>query len=161
MYLFLPRIDKGNAFKDFFCFIKNVLPKKPLKNMLSRMVMADKPLMMQLAVIFVIAQILGLAVAVNFIKEDVRADLITEDPEDVENALGLFAYILVFTLIFLIVIRFVKGWFFFKAIEGLAVFGTSYIVFAVFLPEIAFMFAVIMVVIRNVFRQDIWLKKRS
>lgn len=117
-------------------------------------------LMLQLAVLFIATQLLGLYVAQDLIKADVKAELFTENSEDVENAVGLFAYIIVFTIIFLAAIKFMKAGILFKAFEALAIFGTGIIVFSTIplVNELALMFAVLLVILRNVLRESLALK---
>ena len=56
-----------------------------------------KELFIQLVVLFVLTQTIGLIVADTLIKEEVTVTIITDNPDDIENSVGLFAYILVVT----------------------------------------------------------------
>jgi len=114
--------------------------------------------LLQLATLFVITQILGLAVANTLIKENIRTTIITENPEDIENAIGLFVYILVMTAFLLIIITFVK----FRGItflfESLALFATSVIVFGTLIPEVAGILTVLLIGLRFLLRESIVIK---
>ena len=98
-------------------------------------------LLSQLIVLFLITQFLGLAVGIQLIpQEEVRARMVTENPEDPINTIALMAYILIATGFMLVLIWFLKGFFlklFFKVLESLAVLGTSFIVFGSFLTDLA------------------------
>ncbi len=122
--------------------------------------------MAKLTVLFIAAQVLGLVVAVNFIGsiqtgEMERTGVITENPEDVENAIGLFVYILVFTGVLLLALHFFKGEWLFRLLEIIVVFTTSLIVFFVFFPSVAFMLAVLLVITRQLLPTHIWLRNLS
>ena len=108
-----------------------------------------KALFLQLAAVFIATQLIGLTVAGVLIQENIKATIVTENPEDIVNAIALIAYILVFTAFLLVFIRFFKGRALFKLLEALAIFSTSFIVFAVFVPDVAFMLAVLLVALRN------------
>ncbi len=126
----------------------------------------EKKLMLKLSVLFIITQFLGIAVAVNFIgaiQEGTleQTGIVTENPEDVENAIFLFVYILIFTAIFLVMLHFFKGVVLFKLLESFVVFGTAWVVFGVFLPDIGFMLAVLLVAIRIALPKNILLRNLS
>lgn len=119
----------------------------------------QKSLGIQLIALFLITQIIGLGTASTLIKEEVHATIITENPEDIENAIGLFVYILVFTAFFLVAITFIKRRrIFIKLFETIAVFGASLIVFYSFIPAVAFMFAILLIALRKVLYKSIWVK---
>jgi presenilin-like A22 family membrane protease len=95
----------------------------------------NKKLLTQLIAIFLITQAVGLFIASNLIQQDVHATIVNDNPEDPINTIALIVYILAFTAVLLIVIKFAKGKFsfvFLKLFELMAVFGTSWIVFAIF-----------------------------
>lgn len=125
----------------------------------------NNPLFVKLLIIFLVAQTLGLLVADKLIQEKVTVTIVTDNPDDVENSAGLFLYILFGTAMLLILIKFVKGRFLFwalKAVESLAIFGTSLIVFAVFWDSILVVFlAIILVIARNVFYKNLHLRNIS
>ena len=123
----------------------------------------EKKLLIQLVVIFLIAQFLGLMVGLELIKQDTTVTIVSDNPEDISNSIGLFVYILVFTAILLVLLKYFKKWFLIlKALELIVVFGTSSLVFSVFLPEwIALILAVAIVLLRVVYRKNIWSKNIS
>lgn len=136
----------------------------------------DRKLAAQLVVLFLITQALGLYVGMSLIAADVHATIITENPEDIGNSIALFAYILVFTAILLVVVAYLKRYIYliFKALETLAVFATSLIVFAAlgsFLPLpqalvwamdlVVLVAALAVVILRIIYAKHIWLRNVS
>lgn len=116
----------------------------------------QRELAIQLIIIFIITQLLGVFTASTLIKEDIHATIVTENPDDVENAIGLFAYILVFTSMLLIAITFFKGYgLLMRIVEVLAVFGSSFIVFYAFFPEISFLLALCLIALRKVLYESL------
>ena len=111
-----------------------------------------------LFVLFLITQLLGLMVANTLIKENVKAVILTKNPEDIENAFALFAYILITTAIFLILITFVKVRSITLLFELLALFATGALVFAALVPKVAFMFLFILLALRLLWRRSILMK---
>lgn len=133
----------------------------------------DRKLVAQLVGLFLVTQALGLYVGMGLIAADVHAGIVTENPEDIENSIGLFAYILVFTAVLLAAVVYLKRYIYliFKAFESLAIFATALIVFAVFgssLPIPAWLVswlvlvaAVAVVVLRIVYAKHLWLRNFS
>lgn len=121
----------------------------------------NRSLVVQLVAFFLITQALGLYVGMGLIEADVRATIVTDNPEDVINSAGLFVYILVFTAILLLVIAYFKRFTYiiFKAFETLAVFATSLIVFAAFSDSWLILAAALAVVVsRIVYAKNLWLR---
>jgi presenilin-like A22 family membrane protease len=134
----------------------------------------DFDLLLQLAVIFVITQALGLFVAGLFLQNGLKATLINENPEDIANSLGLIVWIILFSGILLLLMKFLKEKFLYivlKIIESLAVFGTSYLIVSVFLFTFAGMgaeadvigiaFGVLLVASRIFFAKNVLLRNIS
>ena len=126
----------------------------------------EKPLLLKLVALFTATQALGLFVAFDLAQKISSGELeqpsiVTENPEDIENAIGLIAYILVFTIIILIAIKFIKGLLLFKILESIAIFASALIVFSTFIPETAGAFAILFVVLRNALRESIWIRNAS
>jgi len=123
-------------------------------------------LISQLIIIFVVTQLIGLAVGSALIGAIAAGDIeqptiITDNPEDVENAIGLFVYIIVFTVILLIAIKFLKGAFLFRLLEAFVVFIASLIVFGVFLPGLELLFAVLLVALRFAIPRNVMLRNAT
>lgn len=98
----------------------------------------NKKLISQLMVLFLLTQLLGLMVGIELIREKEagiieQPTIITDDPEDPVNSLGLIVYILVFTGILLVIIKFLKRFvgILFKLLEAIVVFGTANLVLIV------------------------------
>lgn len=111
----------------------------------------NKALIIQAVVIFIIVQAIGLFIAQSLIEQDIHAEIINDNPDDLANTLGLIAYILAFTVVLLIAIRFLKrkSYWFLKAFELLAVWGASLIVFSILLGDlIGLALAIAIVVLR-------------
>ncbi len=124
----------------------------------------NKQLVIQLIAIFLLTQAIGLIVANALIKEDIKSTIVNDNPQDPLNSVGLIVYILFFTLGILIAIRFLKKntlGIVLKALELLAIFGTSALVLSVFIPETAVMFAAIIVILRITIPQSIMLRNLS
>ncbi len=138
----------------------------------------NKSLLGQLVILFLITQVIGMYTAYALAGTGVSAQLATDNPEDIENSLYLFAYILVFTAVLLVVISFVKGklqYFIFKAFESLAIFGTSLIVLSAladiplffiggiggFLSWLVLLLSTGLVVLRNVFPQHLGMRNMT
>ncbi len=124
-----------------------------------------KSLYAQLALIFLVTQTIGLFVADRLIQEQVTVAIVNDNPQDVSNSFGLFGYILGGTLFMLILIKLLKNRILFwalKAIESLAVFGTSLLVFSVFYDSYLVVFlAIALVIARNVFYKNLALRNVS
>ncbi|MBN2126767.1 MAG: hypothetical protein JW703_00065 [Candidatus Diapherotrites archaeon] len=121
----------------------------------------NSKLVLMLIGIFLITQTLGLIVADKLIAENVHATLITDNPEDVENSVGLFVYILAFTAGLLIFIKFFAKFsgILFKALELLAIFASSMLVTLVFTETIlVLIIPVILIALRIIFSENIWLR---
>ncbi|MFH1545541.1 MAG: presenilin family intramembrane aspartyl protease [archaeon] len=135
----------------------------------------NKELISQLMVLFLVTQLIGLMVGIELIREKEaglieQPTIITDNPEDPINSLGLIVYILVFTGILLLIIKFLNRFvgILFKLLEAIVIFGTSqivlYSVLALTLPsefklplmglEILFI-AILLVIIRLVYRKNI------
>ena len=87
----------------------------------------------QLIALFLVTQLLGLAVGIKLIpQEEIRATVVNENPEDPINTVALMLWILAMTAVLLVLVAFLKGfllYLLFKILESLAVLGTSFIVF--------------------------------
>jgi len=117
-----------------------------------------KSLLFQLIFLFVLTQVIGLAVATNLIHSNVQTGIVSSNPEDIKNSFGLFFYILLFTVVLLIFLRFFKGKSFFKFFEIAAIFGTSIIVFNALLPSLSLMFSLLLVFARIFLAENILIK---
>ena len=128
-------------------------------------------LLLQLTVIFIITQGLGLIVAGLFLQNNLHATLLTENPEDIENSLGLIVWIVVFSGILLLLMRFLKEkmlYLVLKTIESLAIFGTAYLILSVIIftatgnaefSDIAgICFGILLVALRIIFAKNVLLR---
>ncbi len=91
----------------------------------------NRQLLTQLILIFVVTQALGLFVGSYLIGQGIRTTIVSDNPEGLENGIGLIAWILALTAVLLIVIKFVSDkilFIFLKGLEALAVFGSAMIV---------------------------------
>lgn len=119
-----------------------------------------EPVFKKLVIIFLVAQLLGLWVGASFIHEIAigemeRPSVMTDDPDDPLNALALIGGILFFTAVLLVFMFFFKGGFLFRAMEVLVVFTASILVFASFIPSVAFLFAVYLVALKLLFPSNV------
>jgi len=122
----------------------------------------NKSLFAQLILVFIICQVLGLIVALNLIQTDQAVQIVSENASDPLNALALFGYIIVMTIVLLIGIKLLKGRFLLRFVEIAAVFSTSLIVFSLFVPDLyAFALAIILIALRLIFKENLMLRNVS
>ncbi|MCH7902563.1 hypothetical protein IIC68_02300 [archaeon] len=126
----------------------------------------NKELIVQLIIIFLLTQGIGLFVGDFLIGEDIRTTIITDDPNDVENSIALFVWILVFTGVLIIIIKFAPEWLLtvlLKGIESLAIFGTTIIVLlpTLLVDEIILIIAILFVGSRIIFNKNLLLRNAS
>ncbi len=126
----------------------------------------NKLLLTQLALLFIVTQALGLYAGNFLLSENIVVTIVNDDKESVANSLGLFVWILVTTAIMLVLIAFAPEWLFaiiIKIIELLAIFSTAIIVIAPINPPetIGYGLALLLVILRLVFRKNIWLRNIS
>ena len=118
----------------------------------------------KLVLIFVLAQVIGLAVGANLISEIASGEMeqpviFSENPDDPLNAIFLIGGILFFTVLLLVFMTFFKGPGLFRLFEIFVVFTASIIVFATFFPEaIAFVFAVELIAIRLLLPKSVFVR---
>ncbi len=122
-----------------------------------------RKLFLQLITVFVITQAIGIAVGIDLVEAIETGELeqptvVTDNPEDPINAIGLLIYILFFTGFLLIFLYFFKGRVLFKILETLVIFTASLIVFTAFVEPVAFLFAVLIVLLRLLLPKDILLR---
>jgi len=123
----------------------------------------NKKLLLQVLAIFLVTQIIGLYVGTGLISIELeRQGIVNDNPDDPVNSVGLFVYILAFTAILLIILKFYKGDLLFKFLESILVFLTSMIVFGFVFPEefglAALVLPIILVVSRWIFRKNLLLR---
>lgn len=125
----------------------------------------NRSLLVQLTIIFILTQVVGLLVAGSFIHQNIRATFLNDDPADPINAVFLLAYILVITALLLLIIRFIKKQhlgLLLKVVETLAIFGATWIVIETFIPDpVALMLAILLVVFRWARGQNILIRNAA
>ncbi|MFH1391615.1 MAG: presenilin family intramembrane aspartyl protease [Candidatus Diapherotrites archaeon] len=126
----------------------------------------NKQLMTQLLIIFILTQGIGLFAGNFLIEQDIHTTLVTDNPDDVENSIGLMVWILGFTAILLLLIKFAPGWLLgllLKLIESMAIFGTSIIVLmpTLIADEIILVIAIVFVILRIIFKEHLLLRNAS
>ncbi|MEM4662651.1 MAG: presenilin family intramembrane aspartyl protease [Candidatus Diapherotrites archaeon] len=121
----------------------------------------QKDVLAILLALFVASQMLGLTIADFFVRENIKATIVTDNPDDVINAFALFLYILIMTAFLLVLVSLFKLHGVTMLFEITALFATSLILFAIFLPEVAFVFVLIFVLLRVLFRENIFIKNIS
>lgn len=94
-----------------------------------------KEAVLMLAVSFLLIELIGLVVAQNLFAQGYSEPLFTENINDAVNGLYLFGMIIFTTIIFLVIIKFKRTKKLLWAIEMLAIFSTSLIVFSSFFPK--------------------------
>ncbi|MCX6798625.1 MAG: presenilin family intramembrane aspartyl protease [Candidatus Diapherotrites archaeon] len=123
----------------------------------------DRSLLLQLAAIFIITQMLGLFVGASLVQaisagELEQPTIATDNPDDPLNSIALFLYLLFFTGMLLLFMRFFKGRHLFKWMEAIVVFSASLIVFSAFLPGLSLMFAIFLTALRLALPEEVLLR---
>lgn len=122
----------------------------------------NKKLILYLTAFFIITQFLGLWTANVLIQEGVNVTFVNDDPDAIENSLFIFAYIVGVAVAIIIAIRFLSDkwiYYIFKAVESLAIFGTSIIVFMTFYDSLLILpLAALIVLLRIVIPKHLWLR---
>lgn len=122
----------------------------------------NKSLLLQLTLVFVITQIIGLLVAQTFIVQDFHATLLNDNPQDPTNALFLIGYILAVTIVLLFIMKHLAQkhlGLLLKVVETLAIFGACWIVLEVFLGDPWGLFlAILLVVARWAVSQNVMIR---
>jgi len=126
----------------------------------------NKNLITQLVVLFLITQAIGIVVGDYLINEDVHATLINDDPNSIDNSIGLFVWILVFTGFLLVLLKYAPEklvYILLKTIESLAVFGTGVIILSAFISNnlIILGIPILLIASRIIFRENILLRNIS
>ena len=124
----------------------------------------DKKLLAQLFIVFFATQAIGLITAQSLLMQGVSVTIVNEDKESVENSFGLFGYILVFTAILIVLLRILKGkrlYFILKALEIMAVFSTTVIVFSIIGDLAGIIAGIAMVAARIALPKNVWLRNLS
>ncbi len=122
----------------------------------------QRGLLVQLIVLFLATQLLGLYTAESLLQAGIKATIVTDNPEDVENSVGMFLYIMVTTGVLLALIKFLKDkWLYWllKGLETLAVGFTGWMVFAGFVgDDLGLALALALVGGRLLFSKHLWLR---
>ena len=91
----------------------------------------NKELIVQFFAIFIITNILGMLAGHSLIQDNIHATIINDNPDGVENGVGIIVWILCFTAILILLLRYGPPWITYiilKALESVAVFGSALIV---------------------------------
>ncbi len=91
----------------------------------------NKALIAQLVFLFAITQALGLFTGNYLVQENIRTVIVSENPEAVENAFGLIAWIIGITVFLLAIIKFAPELLLtliLRSVEALAIMGAAVIV---------------------------------
>ncbi|MEK6973268.1 MAG: presenilin family intramembrane aspartyl protease [archaeon] len=118
-------------------------------------------LFLKMLILFVITQLLGLYIANAFLQENIKTTIINDNPNDIWNAIGLISYILIFTGIFLLVMKFSKTGKILSLMEKVVVFSTTSIFVYLFVPELSFLFAILFLALRILLPESIMLRNIS
>lgn len=118
-------------------------------------------LFLKMLILFVITQLLGLYIANAFLQENIKTTIINDNPNDIWNAIGLISYILIFTGIFLLVMKFSKTVKILSLMEKIVVFSTTSIFVYLFVPELSFLFAILFLALRILLPESIMLRNVS
>jgi len=125
---------------------------------------AGKEVYILLTAIFLITECLGLFVAVSLFQQGFQQPPFSEDVNDIGNAIGLFAMILVMTGFILIVLKLKKERKLLIIMETLAVFSTAILVLSAFIKNndaVVILLAILLIVMRNIDRENIAVRNIS
>lgn len=123
----------------------------------------NKELFCNFSIIFLVTNILGLVAGQALIRDGIRATIINDNPQGIENGLGIIVWILVFTGILLLLLKYGPPWLTYailKLLESIAVFGSALIVISPFTTSetTAFGFATGIIALRIFLRKSLLLK---
>ena len=127
----------------------------------------NKKLLLELVVLFVVTQTIGLATGYFFVQyfqlfPQERPGIVSQNPEDIGNSVGLIVWILFSTAIMLIAIKFFKGKMLailLKVLEAFVIFGASWIVFSIFLGDfLGLALAIALVACKNIFKKNLMVR---
>lgn len=116
-----------------------------------------------LILVFLLTQVLGIAVGVNLIGEIASGEMqqptiLTENPDDPINAVALIVGVLIFTVFLLLFLKLFKGAGLFRLLELFVLFTASLLVFTVFMPSVAFLFSVELVALKLLLEKNVWIR---
>ncbi len=119
---------------------------------------AGKEVFILLALVFLITECLGLFVATSLFQQGLQQPPFSEDVNDIGNAVGLFATILIMTGFILLILRFKKERKLLIVMETLAVFSTAILVLSAFITNndsVIILLALLLIVMRNINRENL------
>jgi len=127
----------------------------------------NSKLLAQLAVIFLVTQIIGLGTG-YFLQQyflaqpEQRPGIVSQNPEDSSNGIALIVWILFSTALLLAALKFMKGNLLdalLKIFEALAIFGASWLVFSIVLGDpLGLILAAALVFSKNIFSKSLFLR---
>lgn len=115
----------------------------------------------KMLILFLVTQLLGIYVANVFMQEGIKTTIINEDPNDIWNAIGLISYILIFTGVFLLLMKFSKTGKILSLMEKIVVFSTTSIFVYTIFPDVSFLFAILFLAMRILLPENIMLRNIS
>ncbi|MCD6434279.1 MAG: hypothetical protein J7L14_01570 [Candidatus Diapherotrites archaeon] len=116
----------------------------------------SRPVLKAIAIftlIFFITQLLGLAVAAGLIKAGIKTTIVSENPEDISNAFGMMALILIMTFVILILMKYIKLRKLIWPIVIMLVFSTSSLAAEAFIGHYGTVFGIIFTIVFWHFRK--------
>lgn len=115
--------------------LKKIQKKTSVKPIQKEESWLSKEAILKLAFVFLVIELIGLFVAKNLFIQGYSQAPFSEDINDAVNGFYLFGMIIVTTIFFLLIIKFRRTKKMLWAIEMLAIFSTSLIVFSSFFPS--------------------------
>ncbi len=142
-------IKKKVSVKKKLVIKKKVITKPVVKKPVSTKTFSQE-FIFYLIIIFLVVQVIGLVTASYYASlQDLRITLITDNPNDIINAVYLIFQILFVTGIILLIRRFSKKTGYLRIFEYLAIFVGATVVFEVFVPSVISMYlAVVLLFIK-------------
>ncbi len=108
-----------------------------------------------LIIIFIVVQVIGLATANYYSSQDIRISIVTDNPDDIINAVAIIVEILFITGLMLVLRKLFKKRGYLHIFEFLALLIGMIIVFDIFLPYISALFISFLVLyIRHILKEN-------
>ena len=111
-----------------------------------------------LAAIFLVVESIGLLAAYLLAVQGAQQPIFGESVNDISNAIYLFSVIMLMTVVILLVLHFRKKSHMLWAIEALAIFATSIVLFGTFMPGWELIIALAIVAWRYTHRESVWFR---
>jgi presenilin-like A22 family membrane protease len=129
---------------------KNLISSKEKKSSLLTFVF--------LGLFFLITMVFGINSALSLISQGITPNLFSDNPNGIENAVGLISMILVGTVLMLLIFKTKRAGFLATVFENFSVFACATILFDSLFPSYSIYFALLVVAVRLIFPKNILIR---